>query len=171
MRVYEQLSELYFLNFSMSFRLLDTQSFHQPAVLLSSNSERFILASRPLKLTFFKPLVEQEKTVALPVERFDPVSSSAAKQEQRVGTRVKTKLLFNDSRQTVDSTTKIRVAAGEVDLRSAEIAQHDLSTRNNAASVASSAPLCTSAQMLPTFTETAMLLLWLSLQDNGTSTN
>ena len=116
MRVYEQLSELYFLHFSMSFRLLDTQSFHQPAVLLSSNAERFTLTPRPLKLTFFKPLVEQEKAVAFPVERFDPVSSSAAKQEQRVGTRVKTKLLFNDSRQTVDSTTKIGVAAGEVDL-------------------------------------------------------
>ena len=141
MRVHEQLSELYFLHFSMSFRLLDTQSFHQPAVLLSSNAERFTLTPRPLKLTFFKPLVEQEKAVAFPVERFDPVSSSAAKQEQRVGTRVKTKLLFNDSRQTVDSTTKIGVAAGEVDLRSTEIAQHDLSTRNNAASVASSAPL------------------------------
>ena len=122
MRVYEQLSELYFLHFSMSFRLLDTQSFHQPAVLLSSNAERFTLTPRPLKLTFFKPLVEQEKAVAFPVERFDSVGSPAAEQKQRVGTRVKTKLLFNDSRQTVDSTTKIRVAAGKVDLCSAEIA-------------------------------------------------
>ena len=122
MRVYEKLSELYFLHFSMSFRLLDTQSFHQPAVLLSSNAERFVLAARPLELTLFKPFVEQEKTVALPVECFDSVGSSAAKQEQCVGTRIKFKLLFNDSRQTIDPTAKIRVAAGKVDLCSAEIA-------------------------------------------------
>ena len=122
MRVYEQLSELYFFHFSMSFRLLDTQSFHQPAVLLSSNAERLVLAAWPLKLTLFKPLVEQEETIAFPVERFYPVGSPAAKQEQRVGTRVKMKLLFNDSRQTIDPTAKIRVAAGKVDLCSAEIA-------------------------------------------------
>ena len=158
MRVYEQLSELYFLHFSMSFRLLYTQSFHQPAVLLSSNAKRFVLAARSLELTLFKSLVEQEKAIALPVECFYSVGSSAAKQEQCVGTRVKPELLFNDSRKTVDTASKIRVAAGKVDLRSAEITQHDLSTRNRAASVASSAPLCTTAQMLPIFTDAAMLL-------------
>ena len=141
MRVYERLSKLYFLHFPVCLRLLNTQSFHQPAVLLSSNAERLVLAAWPLKLTLFKPLVEQEKTIALPVERFDSVGSSAAKQEQCVGTRVKPELLFNDGCQTVDPTAKIGVAAGEIDLRSAEIAQHDLSTRNSAASVASSAPL------------------------------
>ena len=122
MRVYEQLSKLYFLHFPVCLRLMNTQSFHQPAVLLSSNSERFILAARPLELTLFKPLVEQKKAVSLPVERFDSVGSSAAKQEQCVGTRIKFKLLFNDSRQTIDPTAKIRVAAGKVDLCSAEIA-------------------------------------------------
>ena len=141
MRVYEQLSELYFLHFSVCLWLLDTQSFHQPAVLLSSNAERFILTARPLKFALFKPFVEQEKAIALPVERFDSVGSSAAKQEQRVGTRVKFELLFNDSRQTVDPTAKIGVAAGEVDLRPAEIAQHDFSALNIAVRVASSAPL------------------------------
>ena len=141
MRAYERLSELYFLHFLMCLRLLDTQPFHQPAVLLSSNAERLILTARPLELALFKSLVEQEKTIAFPVERFDSVGSPAAEQKQRVGTRVKTELLFNDSCQSIDPTAKICVAAGEVDLRSAEIAQHDLSTRNNAASVASSAPL------------------------------
>ena len=116
MRVYERLSELYFLHFSMSFRLLNTQSFHQPSVLLSSNAERLVLTPRPLELALFKSLVEQEKAVALPVERLDSVGSSATKQEQRVGTRVKLELLFNDGRQTVDTTAKIRVAAGKVDL-------------------------------------------------------
>ena len=98
MRVYEQLSKLYFLHFSMSFRLLNTQSFHQPSVLLSSNAERIVLTPRPLELALFKSLVEQEKAVTLPVERLDSVGSPAAEQEQRVGTRVKPELLFNDSR-------------------------------------------------------------------------
>ena len=158
MRVYEQLSKLYFLRFSVCLRLLNAQSFHQPPVLLSSNAERLVLAARPLELPLFKPLVEQKKTVAFPVERFDPVGSSAAEQKQCVGTWVKSKLLFNDGRQTIDTTAKIGVTAGEVDLRSAEIAQHDLRMRISAASVASSAPLCTSAQMLPTFTDAAILL-------------
>ena len=116
MRVYERLSEFYFINFPVCLRLLNTQSFHQPAVLLSSNAERLVLAARPLKLTLFKPFVEQEKAVALPVERFDSVGSPAAKQKQCVGTRVKLELLFNDSRQTVDTTAKVSVAAGDVNL-------------------------------------------------------
>ena len=116
MRVYEQLSKLYFLHFPVCLRLLNTQSFHQPAILLRSNAERLILTARPLELAFFKSLVEQEKAVAFPVERFDPVGSPAAEQEQRVGTRVKPELLFNDGCQTVNSTAKIGVAAGEVDL-------------------------------------------------------
>ena len=98
MRVYERLSEFYFINFPVCLRLLNTQSFHEPPVLLSSNAERLILASRPLELAFFQPFVEQEKTVALPVECLDPVGSSAAKQEQRVGTRVEMKLLLDDCR-------------------------------------------------------------------------
>ena len=81
MRVYERSFELYFLHFLMCLRLLDTQPFHQPAVLLSSNAERLILTARPLELALFKSLVEQEKAVALPVECLDPVGSSAAKQE------------------------------------------------------------------------------------------
>ena len=122
MRIYDRLSELHFLHFPVCLRLPDTQSFHQPAVLLRSNTERLILTTRPLELTLFKSLVEQEKAIAFPVERFDSVGSSAAKQKQRVGTRVKPELLFNDSRQTVDTVAKIGVAAGKVDLRSAEIA-------------------------------------------------
>ena len=98
MRFYERLSELYLIYFPVRLRLLNTQSFHQPAVLLSSNAERLVLAAWPLKLTHFKPLVEQEKAVALPVERFYPVGSPAAKQEQRVGTRVEMKLLLDDCR-------------------------------------------------------------------------
>ena len=98
MRIFRRLSELYFIYFPVRLRLLDTQSFHQPAVLLSSNAERLILAPRPLELALFKPFVEQEKTVAFPVERFDPVGSSPAKQEQRVCTGIKIKLLLNDCR-------------------------------------------------------------------------
>ena len=116
MRVYEQLSELYFLHFPVCLWLLNTQSFHQPAVLLSSNAERLVLAARPLKLALFKSLVEQEKAVALPVERLDSVGSPAAEQEQCVRTRVKFELLFNDSCQTINPSAKIRVAAGKVDL-------------------------------------------------------
>ena len=78
----------------------------------------------------------------------------------------KFELLFINGCQTVNTTAKSGVTAGEIDLRSAEIAQHDLSTRNGAANVASSTPLCTSAQMFPTFTDAAMLLFWLSLKDN-----
>ena len=83
MRAYERLSELYFLHFSMSFRLLNTQSFHQPSVLLSSNAERLVLTPRPLELALFKSLVEQEETIAFPIESLDSIGSSAAEQKQR----------------------------------------------------------------------------------------
>ena len=117
MRIYERLSELYFLHFPVCLRLLNTQSFHQPAILLRSNAERLILTARPLELAFFKSLVEQEKAVAFPVERFDPVGSSAAKQEQCVGTRIKFKLLFNDSRQTIDPTDRCSRRQGRPSIR------------------------------------------------------
>ena len=76
-----------------------------------------------------------------------------AKQKQYIGIRVKLELLFNDSRQTVNPTAKIRISAGEVDLRSAEIVQHNLNMRNSAASVVSSAPLCISAQIAKLFAD------------------
>ena len=134
-------SGLYFIYFPVRLRLLNTQSFHQPTVLLRCDAACFIFAPRPLELAFFKPLVEQEITVALTIQRFDSVSSPAAKQEQRVCAGIKIKLLLNDSRQTVDTAAKIGVAAGEVDLRPAEIVQHDFSALNIAVRVASSAPL------------------------------
>ena len=71
MRIYERLSELYFLHFPVCLRLPDTQSFHQPAVLLRSNTERLILTTRPLELTLFKPLVEQKKAFGSSSERLD----------------------------------------------------------------------------------------------------
>ena len=132
---------MYFIDFSMRLRLLNAQSFHQPSVLLWCYTDCFTLVARPLKFAFFKPFVEQKETVAFPVERFDPVGSSAAEQKQCVGAWVELKLLFNDRRQTVDTATKIGVAAGEVDLRPAEIVQHDFSALNIAVWVASSAPL------------------------------
>ena len=102
-------------------------------------SIRFLLQ---YKFAFFKALVEQQKAVPLPVERFDPVGSPAAKQEQRVCAGIELKLLFHNRRQAVNAAAQVRVTACEVNLlRAAEIVQHDFSARMSAVSVASSAPL------------------------------
>ncbi len=103
MRVYEHFIQTLFYQFSG----VPSAAEYSVLPLLSSNAERIILAARPLKLALFQSLVEQEKTVAFPVERFDSVGSSAAEQEQRVGTRVKPELLFNDGCQSIDPTAKI----------------------------------------------------------------
>ena len=83
MRILQQLSEIYFIDFSVRFRLPNTQAFHQPAVLLRCDTECFVLVARPLEPAFFKAFVEKQEAVAFPVECLDSVCSSAAKQEHR----------------------------------------------------------------------------------------
>lgn len=128
MRILQQLSEIYFIDFSVRFRLPNTQAFHQPAVLLRCDTECFVLVARPLEPAFFKAFVEKQEAVAFPVECLDSVCSSAAKQEQRICTGIKLKLLLHNGRQTINAASQVRVAAGEIHLfRSAKVVQHDFS--------------------------------------------
>lgn len=46
--------------------LLDAQSLHQPAVLLRCNLQGFFAGFGPLESTAFQPLVQEQKTGALP---------------------------------------------------------------------------------------------------------
>lgn len=89
----------------------------------------------------FQPFIQQQKSVAFPVQCFQTVSSSSAKQEHGFLERIHLKLCFYDRGQTINSSTQVRVSAGYVDRAAAvKIVQHDFKIRSTVSMVAASAP-------------------------------
>ena len=128
-------------NRPVRLRLFHIQAFHEPAVLLRRQQSGFLFTARPLEAAGLQALVQQQKSIALPVQRFDSVPASATEQKQRVGERIQLELLLNDAGQTIDSSSEIGVAAGNIDLvGSGKIIQHDCRIRSSMAVVSASAP-------------------------------
>ena len=126
----------------MRLWLIHTQPFHEPAVLLGSKRSGFIFRPGPLEAAGFQPLVEQHKSVAFPVQRFDPIPPPTAEQEQGVGERIQMELLLNQRRQTVNAAPQVGVAAGNVyPVCPGKVAQHDFSIRSTVSTATASAPL------------------------------
>ena len=96
--------------------LFHIQAFHEPAVLLRCQQFGFCFTARPLEAAGLQALVQQQKSIALPVQCFNPVPASATEQEQRVSERVQLELLLNHAGQPIDSPSEIGVAAGNIDL-------------------------------------------------------
>ena len=62
----------------------------------------------------FQALIQKCKAVALPIQCFDPVSSSAAEEKQRVAEGIQMELLLHDSSQAIYSSAQIGIAAGNI---------------------------------------------------------
>ena len=130
----------------MGLWLIHAQALHEPAVLLGCQASRLTFFSRPLETAGFQALVEQHETVALPVQRLDPVPAPTAEQKQCIGEGVQVKLLLDQCCQAVDAPAKVGVAAGDVHLvGTIEVAQHDFRIRSTVSTVAISAPVWISA--------------------------
>lgn len=90
-----------------------------------SVNSRASFSLRGLIHALLQALIQQQKTVALPVECFDAVPLPAAKQEQRIAERIQLKLLPHKLCKTVDATAKVCVTAGDIDtVRTTEVTQH-----------------------------------------------
>jgi hypothetical protein len=154
-----------FFNFSNDFQadcgpmrpgLFDAQSFHEPPVLLRGDGLRFGAVARPLEAAAFKPLVQENEPVTLPIQRFDSVATAAAKQKQGIAERIQPESLLNDTGKPVYPASEVGVSAGNVDTISAvEIIQHDFNARQTASTVAVSAPEYMSASAFPMRSVTA----------------
>ena len=71
----------------------------------------------------------------------DPVSLSAAEQEQRIAEGIQGELLLYDTGQTVYPSAQVGIAAGDIDpVGSGEVAQHDRIAANICRSVSASMP-------------------------------
>jgi hypothetical protein len=99
---------------AVRFGLFYAQTFHEPSVLLKRQSLSFRATSRPLKTAAFKPLVQKDKPVTLPVQRLNPVAATPAEQKERVCERIQLKLLLNKTGKAIDTTSEICVSAGYV---------------------------------------------------------
>ena len=128
----------------MRLWLLHAQSFHEPAVLLRRDLTGFLAVPWPLILPIFKPLLQQNEAVSFPVQRLDSVLLPPAEQKERIRTGIQLKPLLHQRSEAVYPFADIRVAAGDIHMRSpCEVVQHDDSARNSADRVDSSAPAYT----------------------------
>ena len=101
----------------MRLWLFHIQAFHEPAVLLRCQQFGFCFTARPLETAGLQALVQQQKSIALPVQGFDPIPAPTTEQEQRVGEWIQLELLLNHAGQTIDSPSEIGVAAGNIGKR------------------------------------------------------
>lgn len=72
----------------MGLWLVNTESLHEPAVLLHGKGFGLAFFPRPLEDARFQTLVEEKKAVSLPVQRLDPIPSSSAEKKQTVLQRI-----------------------------------------------------------------------------------
>ncbi len=100
---------------TVRFGLFYAQAFHEPAVLLKGQRLCFHATSRPLETAAFKPLVQEHKPVALPVQRLDPITAPPAEQKQRVCKRIQLKLLLNQTCEAINTTSEVGVSASYED--------------------------------------------------------
>ena len=77
------------------FWLVDRKSLHQPYELLTAKISDLLLVAGPAEPSAFKSFVEQQKTVALPKQCFQTVSSSSAEQKQAILKIIKDELNYD----------------------------------------------------------------------------
>jgi hypothetical protein len=67
---------------SMGLDLGDIQAFNQPSQLAATDFMHFPLGLRPMKFIFLQPLMPQAKTISIPVEYFQYISTTITKGKQ-----------------------------------------------------------------------------------------
>ena len=143
--VFKRLKELYRTQSRhgfVCFWLFRFQPFHEPAVLLWRQCPDLILGSRPLETAVFQPFIQQQESIAFPVESFNTVSLSAAKQKQCRLKGIHLELRAHHTGQAVNSASQIRIAAGDIHRAAAiEVIQHRFKIWRTASTVDGSAPL------------------------------
>ena len=108
----------------MCLWLVHTQALHEPAILLRCQGSCFAFFPGPLKGTGLQSFIQQEKSVAFPVQGFDSVSAPATEKKQRIAERVQVKLLLNHGGQAVNSTAQVGIAALSTDKNNAAYPHH-----------------------------------------------
>ena len=142
----------------MRLWLVHAQAFHEPAILLRCQCSGFAFFPGPLKRTGLQTFIQQNKSVAFPVQCFYSIPPSTAEEEQSIRKRIQVKLLLDQHCQTVDPTAQIRITAGNIHpVGSSKVRQHDFRKRSTVSTVAASAPEWTSASAPEIRTVTATL--------------
>ena len=103
-------------NFVDGFRLIDGESFHEPAVLLGRNFPDFLWRFGPLEATVFKALIQEDKAVLLPEQPLDTIPAAAAEEKQGLLEGIHLELQLHEGRETIDGFPHIRIATGDKDL-------------------------------------------------------
>jgi len=98
----------------VSLWLVYTQPLHEPTVLLWSEDSGFAFFPGPLKATGLQTFVQQDKSVALPVQCLNSVSAPAAAQKQGIGKGIQIEFLLDQYSESVYPTAQICITAGNI---------------------------------------------------------
>lgn len=94
----------------------DGEPFREPAELLLRDLQNVLWLIRPLVLTIFEALVEQQETCLIPEQALDAVLATATEQEERLLMRVQMEPRDNQGGKPVDGLPHVRMAAGQIDV-------------------------------------------------------
>lgn len=83
---------------------------------MGCDPQRFLLVSRPVKCALLQPLIQQDKTVVIPVQSFDPVAAATAEQKQSVIEGVQLKLLLDNASQAIYAAPQVGIPCCQIDL-------------------------------------------------------
>lgn len=95
--------------------LVDAESLHEPAELLWRQFLQLICCPRPLILSAFKPLVEEDVSVGIPIQGLDPVRSPSAENKQSICLWVHVKGVLDDGSKSVDTASEITISYRNID--------------------------------------------------------
>ena len=97
---------------------VNTESFHQPTVLLLRQFTNLLLTARPLVgPPGIQTFIQEHEAVTFLIQRFDSISTSAAEQEKGIIKWTQLKVVFHQLCQTIDLLAHIGVTTGHIYFR------------------------------------------------------
>ena len=109
-------------------RLVDGETFEQPAELPFREVTNFGCVARPLKpeviiRSFLKALVQEAEPILFVVESLDAICTSSTEEEDGVAVRIQRVGVAYDCHQTIDAFSHVGIARHQVDVvRTGDIA-------------------------------------------------
>ena len=100
------------------------KSLAEPFKLFVGDQLRFMFCTWPPEASLFQPLIQENKSVGIPVESSDTVISSSAEQKQRVIKSIQLELFLNYPCKSIYPAPQIRIACCQIDLPRSKSVQH-----------------------------------------------
>jgi hypothetical protein len=95
---------------------MDSKTFQKPPKFLMGYLFHFFSVSGPLEAAAFKTFIEKYKTIAFPVESFQPVTFMTTEQEKVILKWIHPEILLDEGSKTINGLSHVGITAGNKDL-------------------------------------------------------